>query len=226
MNNNILNNKFFVAFLLFLIITFSFISTSVFASSDNINFKYNDKDYSLPMFSRSNYDSNTDVLIFGYNHKSDFKNFCFVYVKNAKTYINQGYQFICSVNSDGGFSKFYAYRSSDDVTTSNFNYYCLRYTNNVENPWSNWGDCLNEYSDTLWSKFDIIRSDTDLCGDDGKVFFQRTPVTAVEIPALETAKQVPEAMATALKMIIPIGLVVLSILLLIYLMRRLIYRSL
>lgn len=56
-----------------------------------------------------------------------------------------------------------------------------------------------------------------------KVFFYQ-PVQVVTIPALETAEQVPEAMRTALKMIIPVGLIVLSMVLLIYLIKSVISR--
>lgn len=51
------------------------------------------------------------------------------------------------------------------------------------------------------------------------------PETVV-IPAVETVEQIPMAMTETLTMIIPVGLVVLSVVLLIYLTRRLIYQSL
>lgn len=64
----------------------------------------------------------------------------------------------------------------------------------------------------------------------GTDFFFNSPVTepeipeTVEIPAVETVEQIPTAMVETMKMIIPVGLVVLSVVLLIYLTRRLIYR--
>lgn len=71
---------------------------------------------------------------------------------------------------------------------------------------------------------------------DISIFFQATPVpsqvvipsetTQVEIPALETVEQIPEMIVTTLKLIIPVGLVVLSVVLVIYLARRVIYQSL
>lgn len=56
----------------------------------------------------------------------------------------------------------------------------------------------------------------------GEVFFQ-VPVTAVVIPSLETAEQIPQAIAKTLKILIPIGLIVLSVGLGIYLIKRVIY---
>ena len=54
-----------------------------------------------------------------------------------------------------------------------------------------------------------------------------TPETipeTVEIPKLETVEQIPETIITTLKLIIPVGLVILSTVLVIYLLRRLIFR--
>lgn len=63
--------------------------------------------------------------------------------------------------------------------------------------------------------------------NDNTLFFPLTPVPlktlGVEIPALETAEQIPQAIATTLKILIPIGLVVLGIGLTIFLIKRVIY---
>ena len=81
------------------------------------------------------------------------------------------------------------------------------------------------YSQPFYSTFDIYTDSS--CSE---IFFQKTPVTEtpettpdkVEIPAVETVEQIPVAMMETLKMIIPVGLVVLSVVLVIYLTRRLI----
>lgn len=60
--------------------------------------------------------------------------------------------------------------------------------------------------------------------ENGTVFFP-LPVTEIPettIPALETVEQIPTAMVETLKMIIPVGLVVLSVVLLIYLIKSVI----
>ena len=51
------------------------------------------------------------------------------------------------------------------------------------------------------------------------------PVQGVVVPALGEAKELPKAIVETLKMIIPVGLVLLGIILLIYLIKRVIYLS-
>ena len=83
----------------------------------------------------------------------------------------------------------------------------------------------------------VIYSTFNIVNREGTVFFMLTPVPtetqtaetpvleiqAVEIPALETAEQIPQAMGLTLKIVIPVGLVVLAIGLIIYLIKRVIY---
>ena len=59
----------------------------------------------------------------------------------------------------------------------------------------------------------------------GSEVFFHPPVTeqGVVIPALETAEQIPQAIAKTLKIMIPVGLIVLAIGLVIYLIKRVIY---
>lgn len=52
------------------------------------------------------------------------------------------------------------------------------------------------------------------------------PVTGVVIPALEQVEELPKAITTTLKIMIPVGLVVLGIGLIIYLIKRVIYSHL
>ena len=82
------------------------------------------------------------------------------------------------------------------------------------------------YNDYLLNIFTFRYSTIDIFdGDIGsEIFFQKTPVAV--IPALEEVEQIPEAMATVLKLIIPVSLIVLSAVLLIYLVRSRIYRAL
>lgn len=79
-----------------------------------------------------------------------------------------------------------------------------------------------------YSSFNIYTDSS--CTD----FFFKTPLTetpetipaTVEIPKLETVEQIPETIITTLKLIIPVGLVILSMVLVIYLVRYEIYRFL
>lgn len=59
---------------------------------------------------------------------------------------------------------------------------------------------------------------------DDYVFFQ-VPVQGVVVPALEKVEELPKAITETLKVIIPVGLVLLGIILIIYLIKRVIYLS-
>ncbi len=59
---------------------------------------------------------------------------------------------------------------------------------------------------------------------DGSVVFQKTPQNMVTIPAIQQVEEIPQQVGEILKMTIPVGLIVLSIGLLIYLTRLVILR--
>lgn len=75
----------------------------------------------------------------------------------------------------------------------------------------------------------VIYYGADIYRDESKteLFFQRPPqkVEGITIPALETAEQIPQAIATTLKIMIPVGLIVLSIGFVIYLIKRMRYST-
>ena len=212
MNNNILNNKFFVAFLLFLIITFSFVSNCFAYSND---FKYDNTDYSY------------------FIPDDAYKSFI-----ESDLYKSNKYNYLLSC--DNGTCRIYLWEKTKNVKiyqTSIINYYdsniseygCLYYTVRES------GGTLNLESSSLKSFHNschmsgnkiYMLTNVNVYTDEtcSKIFFQGSPVTAVEIPALETAEQIPEAMATALKIIIPVGLAILVIGLIIYLIKCVIYR--
>lgn len=60
--------------------------------------------------------------------------------------------------------------------------------------------------------------------ENGSTFFQNPVQEVVVIPVLEKVEELPQAMITTLKMILPAGLVVFGILLLVYIIRLLILR--
>lgn len=64
-------------------------------------------------------------------------------------------------------------------------------------------------------------SNFDVKNIDGNVVFQRAPqaVEQVKIPAIQQAKEIPQAMTEVLKILIPIGLVIFGIGLVIFLIR-------
>ena len=190
MNNNILNNKFFVVFLLFLIITFSFVS-NCFANivvNDNSSFPDLPLDYSNSKYVILKDNTNTWLLIFDDLLENP-------YVENDN---------ISFKNKSGSLGNVIGYLLKNNTWNYNFK------TTAVSR--------VSTFS-FIYSYIDVMKG-----SNSNEIFFQKTPVTAVEIPALETAEQIPEAMATALKIIIPVGLAILVISLIIYLIKCVIYR--
>ena len=190
MNNNILNNKFFVVFLLFLIITFSFVS-NCFANivvNDNSSFPDLPLDYSNSKYVILKDNTNTWLLIFDDLLENP-------YVENDN---------ISFKNKSGSLGNVIGYLLKNNTWNYNFK------TTAVSR--------VSTFS-FIYSNIDVMKG-----SNSNEIFFQKTPVTEVEIPALETAEQIPEAMATALKIIIPVGLAILVIGLIIYLIKCVIYR--
>lgn len=190
MNNNILNNKFFVAFLLFLIITFSFVS-NCFANivvNDDSNFPDLPLDYSNSKYVILKDNTNTWLLIFDDLLENP-------YVENDN---------ISFKNKSGSLGNVIGYLLKNNTWNYNFKTTAVSRVSTFT---------------FIYSNIDVMKG-----SNSNEIFFQKTPVTAVEIPALETAEQIPEAMATALKIIIPVGLAILVIGLIIYLIKCVIYR--
>ena len=190
MNNNILYNKFFVAFLLFLIITFSFVS-NCFANivvNDDSSFPDLPLDYSNSKYVILKDNTNTWLLIFDDLLENP-------YVENDN---------ISFKNKSGSLGNVIGYLLKNNTWNYNFK------TTAVSR--------VSTFS-FIYSNIDVMKG-----SNSNEIFFQKTPVTAVEIPALESAEQIPEAMATALKIIIPVGLAILGIGLIIYLIKYVIYR--
>lgn len=80
----------------------------------------------------------------------------------------------------------------------------------------------NEY--ITFNPFDHGYSNTDILNSDGTVFFPIPVQEVVVVPVLEGVEELPKAVTTTLKMILPVGLVVFGILLLVYIIRLLILR--
>lgn len=181
---------------------------------------YNDVKYSLPDLPSDVADKHfiivcegtpsvdKDVILF-YNTKP------YKYYQECSNYYSQykadcipvGFEPLSYVytpsGTSGWVSKQFSYRFHG-VTGFNINWYTLIYSNN---------DIL------------IYKSEKDNSTEVLGTFFQ-LPVTEIPetIPALETVEQIPTAMVETLKMIIPVGLVVLSAVLLIYLTKSVISR--
>lgn len=87
---------------------------------------------------------------------------------------------------------------------------------------------LKDYSSTTkWNYAkDIKYSSFDIMNSNGTIFFQKTPLLqGVQVVGVTQVEEIPKAITEVLKMIIPIGLVVLSIFLVIFLVRLVILRA-
>lgn len=202
-----LKNKFLIIFVILSMLLLLF--NSVYASSDYssnnppdavMDYLYTTEEYA----NKSNYNyfifQATDgrYLINFLPKLDDLKAYLIYYSASRTNFaFNQAFEYKqYQLNSDGSFIK----------TTSN--------TSTVSSVWGmkKSNNIINWYSD-----FDVYTDDTY-----STAFFQAPPqkVEGITIPALETAEQIPEAIATTLKILIPVGLIVLSIGLGIYLIKR------
>lgn len=213
----ILKNKFFII-LLFFLITFIFNNSDVFAftypSIDNIdvdiNYKY--KWFLIQNVSNSNGVHAISLHLFASNDAT--MNGCkFEFAKS-------GYSYNIYPNVKNGELNYWKFNSTTDSST--------------------WGSPVStktfDASSTHFSihsgvhPLNLSYGNIDIYNkSDGSVFFQapvtETPETlATTIPALETAEQIPTAMAETLKIILPVGLVIFGILLSILLIKLVISR--
>lgn len=197
-----IKNKLFMTFLFLLAFILFFNIKNVFA----INVSINDNTYNIPDFSSViEYDYQFICL----NEESNI----FYLVDSMSPLYYDGYNTIDYFNSHQQFKTlnsdtFKAYKYSSDSSE-----------------WSSWSSNTSVNFKTsyiyIYSNYDVMN------GINGtSVFFQQTPVkevTAIQIPALETAEQIPEAIAKTLMIVIPVGLIVLGTGLVIYLIKRAIY---
>lgn len=90
--------------------------------------------------------------------------------------------------------------------------------------WNFYDSGTNGFIGNSWSDPVVYYSKLDIYGLDGTIFFQKTPL-AYQIPAITEVNQVPEVIVGILKVIIPVGLIVLSVGFLIYLIKSVISRA-
>ena len=221
MKFDFLKNKVFIISFIVLILFSFFISSGVYAS-EGISFKYNDTEYSLPVLTSDEYDSNNDLIILGYSSKSDFSSFGFVVLKNAKSYIDDG----CRIEtSTSGRYSFTAHKLGEGYYSKAISFYFFRYDSSNA-VWSQWGNCYNLGATTdacEVGNFDIIYTQCDLCNSNGDVLFRGAPSSKIAFFELTGAEQIPQAMLGVVKIVLPVGLIVLGIGLLIYSIRRVIF---
>lgn len=192
-----LNKKFILTFILFLFVLLFFNINNVFAS---FNFTYDNVDYTVP-----NIPDDYEYFLIYKNNSSD----SFYLLMSDYPIFHKGYRVNSDSNIHSGFccpgNILYYYVSS----IRNFNY-------------------INETSGYLTTEqdFTIFYANHDIYYRDINnidTLLFHNPVVGVVIPSLETVEQIPQGIAEALIVLIPVGLVVLAIGLLIYLIKRTIF---
>ncbi len=196
MKENIFIHKVLPILAIFILVTFVFINNNCFAGMD---FTVTDEiiKKSENIAGINNYIILTDYsTVFLLVLPTDVSR---VYVEKSSGYGGEIYNYINNTTNNGLFT---LYRLSNNEFIGG----TTHITFNQVRTFSFW-----------YSTIDIMEGSK---GD--TVFFQKTPV--VVIPILETAEQIPTAMATTLRLIIPIGLIILSMVLVIYLTKSVIWR--
>ena len=205
-----MKNKILPILCIFILISSIFISNNVFASSNVYN--------TLPEEIRNKIINNTVMPELA---DSSYK--CFIWHNSLIGYVSWFF-----TNCSEDFEMYYDGTTWRRKGTA---------SNCVEYVFDDSGNLISSNNDKLFDENSLLddrvhngylylQNIVVYSNNEKEIFFQGAPVTAVEIPALETAEQIPEAMSTALKMIIPVSLTVLSVVLGIYLVRRLIYQAL
>lgn len=154
--------------IVYVILLFVLQQSHVFADTKDINFTYNDIDYTLTRFDNSNYNANTDAFIVIHTQKSDFNSFGAIVVKNAKTYIDEGA--IITITGSGRL-KFYALKTGDNYYNRLLSFYLFRYDMNRES-WGNWGGLMTD-SDALQ---DVSQNWTTIIKNDVNLFYNKDTI--------------------------------------------------
>ncbi len=120
-------------------------------------------------------------------------------------------------------SKLYVFNGTAWISEDISNMECCSFFNNQLAV-----DYYNTYGVTTlscirYSNFDIYTA-IDSNNTVGDIFFQQTHLSATKILTVETVKEIPLVVVGTLKVIIPVGLVVLSVVFLIYLIKWVISR--
>lgn len=207
------NNKFLIVFTLIIIFLLLFITNS-FASYD---FTTPDGvEYSCPDLP-SDFTEDTIFLI---------------------TTTGNGYYYILKFDSVPYDNKIYRYYDGKGTTLDSVNYYYyssegvigtydIYYNENHKNYISLATNRQNITSyDILYRLSLVYSSHFNVYNENNTIFFQKTPLQqTLQVVEITQVEEIPKAIAQTLKTIIPVGLVVLSIFLVIYLTKSVIFRQ-
>lgn len=208
------NHKIFVIVFLSIMITFLCLS-NVYATNYNensIEIEYNDKVIVFPTLLE-----NLNCKFTDYNYTLSYcddgkywLNFCMA--ENVEKFVHVPY------SSFGSLYHRLLFKNKSGENLTEFRYYF------ENNKWV----CRDSGTDGLVrnSVVDYILSTSDIYNENDTIFFQKTPLfKGVQVVEITQVEEIPKAIAETMKTIIPIGLVVLSIFLMIYLIRLVILRA-
>lgn len=207
-------NKIFIIFLIFLLVLFNFVIYSF-----GFDVSYNGVDYQINL---------SDDL--------SQKNFYYIFLGTNSNnqallyYVCCDYELLWN-NQDSNF-KVKGYNNNNSVTSNDVGLKNYSKSINIGDNTNiifdlsniNNSNLRNDFSNTtIWGtyyKLDyLVYSTADVYNLDNELVFQAPAPTGVIIPALETATQVPMAIIQTMRILIPIGLIILSMALIILLTR-------
>ena len=237
MKNNVFLNKILPLLSIVLLFSFIFINNNIFAACIDTNYDYL---YNYNNITNSNIDSQVQNIIndervvsgeyyyFCYYNTGDKSYMTVLIPKNVVT--TNSFRFLNFYQDSEKCQSFGLFLSNDKIENSVIRVSGVKGYDNV-NSFNLW---VGGYYDEANKCFNIpfaSNFDKDIiynCSNgDIKPFFQVPPVVEtpeittpeVEIPALETVEQIPEAMKETMKVVIPVGLVILGIGLVVYLIK-------
>lgn len=137
-------------------------------------FEYNGTSYLLPT-PTVRYSPADDLVLVGYNNKSNFRAICFVAVVGGKQYEGSIYRLV-KYKSRGSY-KIRAYNMNLDAYVD-LNYYMFQWNGSG---WNNWGELITGYTDAWTDNFDIRITNFDMYNMDGVIISYKTMLNASQL---------------------------------------------
>ena len=137
-------------------------------------FEYNGTSYLLPT-PTVRYSPADDLVLVGYNNKSDFRAICFVAIPGGKHYEGDIYRL--TKYKQGNDYKIQAYNMNLGVY-ENLDYYMFQWSGTK---WNNWGDLFTNYANAWTDNFDIRMTNFDMYNMDGVIISYKTMLNASQL---------------------------------------------
>lgn len=137
-------------------------------------FEYNGTSYLLPT-PTVRYSPADDLVLVGYNNKSDFRAICFVAIPGGKHYEGDIYRL--TKYKQGNYYKIQAYNMNLGVY-ENLDYYMFQWSGTK---WNNWGDLFTNYANAWADSFDIRMTNFGMYNMDGVIISYKTMLNASQL---------------------------------------------